>query len=73
MFLNERKRGELVEVISNDDLFNPFHEELLGRYNHGEEAQDPEWFKKSELSFMSGEDLPLCWTNSHYRDSEISR
>ena len=73
MFLKDRTRGELIEVLSNDDLFNPFLDELPGRYNHGEEAQDPETFKKSELSFLSGEELPECWKDSHYRDKEINR
>lgn len=73
MFLKERARGELIEVLSNDDLFNPFLDELIGRYNHGEEAQEPEVFKKSELSFLSGEKLPECWVDSHYRDNEIKR
>ena len=73
MFLKDRARGELVEVMSNEELFNPFRDKLLGRYNHGEEAQDPELFKKSELSFLSGEELPKCWVDSHYRDNEINR
>jgi hypothetical protein len=73
MFLKERSRGELVEVLDTNDLVNPFADELLGRYNHGEEAQDPEKFKKSDLSFLSGEALPQCWVNSHYRDNEIRR
>jgi len=73
MLLKERSRGELVEVLATNDLTNPFIDELTGRYNHGEEAQDPETFKKSDLSFLSGEALPKCWLDSHYRDSEIHR
>ena len=73
MFLKERARGELVEVMSNDDLFNPFINELSCRYNHGEELQVPETFRKIDLSFLSGEELPQCWMDSHYRDQEISR
>ncbi len=73
MLLKQRSKGELVEVLATDDLFNPFIDELTGRYNHGEEAQDPEKFKKVDLSFMSGEALPRCWMDSHYRDSEIQR
>ena len=73
MLLKERNRGELVEVLATDDLVNPFIDELTGRYNHGEEAQDPETFKKVNLSFLSGETLPQCWMDSHYRDHEIQR
>lgn len=73
MFLKERHRGELVEVLSTDELINPLIDELVGRYNHGEEAQDPERFKKTDLNFLSGESLPQCWLDSHYRDDEIRR
>lgn len=73
MFLKERHRGELVEVMSTDELINPLIDELEGRYNHGEEAQDPERFKKIDLNFLSGESLPQCWLDSHYRDDEIRR
>jgi hypothetical protein len=35
--------------------------------------QDPEKFAKSELQFPSGEPLPRCWLDAHYRDSAVSR
>lgn len=73
MFLNERSTGHLVEVLSLRDLFNPYDAELAGRYHYGEEVQDPEKFKKAELIFPSGEDLPRCWTDPHYRDDEVQR
>jgi len=34
----------------------------------GEEIQDPERIKKAELVFPSGEELPKCWIDIHYRD-----
>ena len=71
MFLKKRDNGKLVEVLSLNDLFNPLHSQLVGRYNAGEELQDPEKFSKKELVFLSGEALPECWTDVHYRDSEI--
>jgi hypothetical protein len=61
----------LIEVLSQRDLFNPMHPSIVGRYHYGEEAQDPETFQKTELMFISDEDLPRCWTDSHYRDAEI--
>lgn len=73
MLLKETNRDELVEILSIKELFDPFCDELVGRYNHGEEAQDPEKFKKSDLVFQSGEALPRCWIDAHYRDSEINR
>ena len=73
MFLKEKKSGDLVEVVNLDDLFNLYHDEIVGRYQHGEEAQDPESFKKSNLIFPSREELPRCWTDPHYRDNEFKR
>ena len=61
MFLMERKTGHLVEVLELDALTNPMSERLLGRLQIGEADQDNENFLKSELVFMSGEELPKCW------------
>ena len=55
------------------DLFNPIHGALVGRYNAGEELQDPDRFNKADLEFLSGERLPRCWTDVHYRDAELHR
>ncbi len=73
MFLKHKGDGKLVEVLSLNDLFNPNHGELVGRYNAGEELQDPEKFAKADLEFLSGEALPRCWTDVHYRDDELKR
>ena len=73
MFLNERTTGHMVEVLSLGDLFDLFKDEVVGRYQYGEEVQDPEKFKKSDLNFLSGEPLPQCWTDPHYRDDELIR
>jgi hypothetical protein len=70
MFLKQRANDKLVEVLSMRDLFNPIHGSLVGRLQAGEEAQDPEKFDKTDLVFCSGEDLPKCWTDVHYRDAE---
>lgn len=72
MLLTDTNKQEQVEVLTINDLFDPFCKELVGRYTHGEEAQDPEKFKKSELVFLSGEALPRCWIDPHYRDDELS-
>jgi len=73
MFLKNKSNEDLVEVLTLKDLFDPFCDSLIGRYQHGEEVQDPEKFNKSDLSFMSGEPLPRCWTDEHYRDDELKR
>ena len=73
MLLKETKAGHLVEVLSLKDLFDPFINKIVGRLSFGEEIQDPETFSKTDLVFLSGEKLPLCWTDSHYRDDEVKR
>lgn len=73
MFLKEQTTGDLVEVLTFSDLIDPHKESLIGRYHHGEEAQDPEKFAKRQLAFPSGEALPRCWTDPNYRSSEIQR
>ena len=73
MFLKQMSTGDMVEVLSLNDLFNPSHMELVGRYKAGEEQQDPEKFSKNDLRFPSGETLPRCWLDAHYRDDELKR
>lgn len=68
MFLKERSTGHLVEVLSLNDLFDPFRDKVAGRYNIGEELPEPTSFAKSDLEFLSGEPLPRCWVDPHYRD-----
>ena len=73
MFLKERDSGHMVEVLNLSDLFDLYRDEILARCHYGEEAQDPENFKKSSLIFLSGEELPRCWTDPHYRDNQLKR
>lgn len=73
MFLKQRSDGHLVEVLSLNDLVNPLHDAIIGRLHYGEEMQDAERFPKSALLFPSGEALPRCWVDSHYRDAELRR
>ena len=73
MFLREKNTKHLVEVLKIDDLFDPMKSSFLGRYNRGEEMPEPESFEKAAVIFPSGEDLPQCWVDVHYRDDELSR
>lgn len=70
MFFKHRSNNDMIEVIGQDDLTNLYHDSVLGCYQVGEEQQDPESFKKSDLIFLSGEELPRCWTDPHYREHE---
>jgi hypothetical protein len=68
MFLKQKTEGHLLEVLSFTDLVNPKHPHVVGRLHYGEELQDPESFAKADLLFPSGEALPECWVDVHYRD-----
>lgn len=73
MFLNQRSSGHMVEILSLRDLFDPYYTDVVGRYHYGEEVQDPEKFAKADLEFLSGEELPRCWTDPHYRDDQLRK
>lgn len=73
MLLKERTSKHMVEVTNLLELMNFHHIEVEGRIQEGEEQQDPANFDKHELVFLSGEALPRCWTDPHYRDNEIQR
>ena len=68
MFVKDKTNGELVEILTLREFFDPFQGEVSGRYQQGEEVQDPDKLKKADLLFPSGEVLPKCWIDPHYRD-----
>lgn len=67
MFLRHTPTRDLVEVLSIEALINPNLAQVAGRFHAGEEMQEPAEFNKGELVFPSGEALPVCWTDPHYR------
>ncbi|MGA7952119.1 MAG: acetyltransferase [Gloeobacterales cyanobacterium] len=69
MFLSHKAHHEIIEVLNLQELFDPLKDKIRGRFHAGEELQDPEAFSKSELEFPSGEPLPQCWINAHYREN----
>jgi hypothetical protein len=73
MLLKEMASGHMVEVVNVIDLVNLNLDEVDGRYQEGEDVQDSRKFHKSDLVFLSGEHLPRCWTDPHYRDEELVR
>ena len=72
MLLRQKSTGHMLEVADLIELMNLNHAEVPGRIQEGEEQQDLEPFRKSELVFLSGEPLPRCWTDPHYRDDELA-
>jgi hypothetical protein len=69
MFLKHVINGDLAQVIELDGLTNPNSSMVTVRYHAGEEAGDPVDVAKAELTFPSGEALPKCWLDAHYRAS----
>ena len=61
------KEDVLVEITDVVELISPSKEEVMAQIQAGEEEQPSEPFKKSNLVFPSGENLPQCWVNSNYK------
>jgi hypothetical protein len=72
MFLMLKASGDMVEVLDVAALFDPCKSSLSGRVHAGEEMQDPAEFQKSALVFPSGEKLPRCWIDAHYRRAGVA-
>jgi hypothetical protein len=69
MFLHNKQKDALVEVLDLEGLINPKQDEVLGQVQSGQEEQDPEPSPKADLIFPSGESLPRCWVDPDYRKS----
>ena len=57
----------MIDISRLRDLTNLYHNKVLGCYQNGEELQDQQELDKSDLVFLSGEELPKCWTDPNYR------
>ncbi len=68
MFLMHVPSSDLVEVINLPDVINPYSPTIRARSHMGELIHRPENFLKTELAFQSGEPLPRCWVDGHYRE-----
>lgn len=68
MFLKDAKTEDLLEAIDLQEVFDPFVESIMARTQAGEDTMDIISFRKSDLVFPSGEPLPSCWRDSHYRE-----
>ncbi len=68
MLLMEKNSGHLIEVLDPTEVFDPFKASFTGRLDFGEDVAEPDNFKKVGVSFPSGENLPKCWMDPHYRD-----
>lgn len=73
MFLKQIESDHLVEVLQPKELFDPLKSTFTGRLNIGEEMPESKCFDKAQVCFPSGESLPRCWVDPHYRDDELER
>ena len=69
MFVRNVSNGDLAQVVKQGELTDPNSTSVTVRYHAGEEAGDPVSVDKSGLVFPSGEALPKCWLDPHYRVS----
>jgi len=67
MYVKNFKNGDLAQVESLADLTDPNSKAVLLHYFAGEEVGDSMCVDKAELVFPSGEALPKCWQDPHYR------
>ena len=67
MLLKSKEEDGLVEIQEVSELIDPFKEEVMAQIQEGQNEQPPEPFKKSDLIFPSGEELPQCWLDSNYK------
>ena len=75
MLLKVKSTNHMIEVSNIMDLMNLNCDHVEGCEQEGEDihAQDTESYRKSDLVFLSGEELPRCWTDPRYRYSELNR
>jgi hypothetical protein len=71
MLLKSKQSHVLIEVEDVKMLIDPTEDKVSGRSQSGEEEQDPENYPKVNLRFPSGEDLPQCWVDIDYRNTQV--
>ncbi len=67
MFLKDADSGDLVQVVDFREATDPHQTDVRVRFQAGEEQGDVVTLAKSGLVFPSGESLPKCWLDPHYR------
>ncbi|MCF2146931.1 acetyltransferase [Desmonostoc muscorum LEGE 12446] len=67
MLLQLKGTSDLVKILEIEELLDPNSDVVHGQDQEGQEEQEPDTFKKENLVFPSGEDLPRCWLDAHYR------
>jgi hypothetical protein len=68
MFLQIKNTHDLVKIVDIQELINPNINTVHAQNQEGQEEQDIDAFKKANLVFPSGENLPRCWLDANYRN-----
>jgi hypothetical protein len=69
MLLQLKDSGELVKITEIQELLDPNNDTVHAKDQEGQEEQQTDSFKKENLIFPSGEDLPRCWLDANYRNA----
>ncbi|WP_071191390.1 acetyltransferase [Trichormus sp. NMC-1] len=69
MFLQLKDSHNLVKIVDIQELLDPSSEIVHAKDQEGQEEQETDIYQKEELVFPSGEKLPRCWLDAHYRES----
>jgi hypothetical protein len=67
MFLQLKNSSDLVKIMDLQELIDPNSNMIHAKDQEGEEEQETDLYKKEELVFPSGEELPRCWVDANYR------
>lgn len=67
MFLQLKDSRDLIKIVDIQELLDPNSEIVHAQDQEGQEEQETDIYKKEELVFPSGEELPLCWLDAQYR------
>ncbi|NEQ29387.1 MAG: acetyltransferase [Microcoleus sp. SIO2G3] len=69
MLLQVKDSGELVKILDVQELINPNEDVVHAQEQEGQEEQEADSYKKENLVFPSGENLPRCWLDANYRNA----
>ena len=74
MLLKEKASGHIIEALEHH---RPLRQREVDPCAAGcttaRKRRIRTQFDKQALCFLSGEDLPRCWTDPHYRDQDLAR
>ena len=68
MFLQIKDSRDLVKIVDIQELLDPTIKTVHAQEQEGQEEQETDNYQKVELVFPSGEKLPRCWLDAHYRE-----